>query len=1341
MIKWIASKRNVLLEALVVLVVLSFLGSSVSTSMQPINNDVGTTLNHHRSFSLDGIIASHNYSFSSNLASVNTGNATIKGHTGQLTIISAVSSTSIESVYGFSNQYSNSSHIAVGKVKNTTNGETFGVGSSSNPNATSIGSLTISSDLYASLGVSSSNSDLESNQTNFNLSFGIHAFNNNELLVIFTLGYTQDANGFCQNYGVNVNGKPAQGLNGTDIQVDGGIWSSIGVNYFYLNSSGIYSVNSIVSSTNGAIELIGFVISPNVNYNTSYHNVIFNESNLPPKTSWSVTLNGSTESSTSSTITFSVPNGTYQYSIMPLTGYVPFITSGNVHISGKSVSISIYFIKAGSMPVGEGMIYYNGKIYYANTNQNKIEVFSAITHKYLTSISVGSEPNSLLLFKSYIISVNSGNNNISVINSTTNKVVQNINVGSDPVGISAVPSLYQIYVTNFISKNVSIISTGYYSNGTPNFSNINIKSFNVQGNPTGIVANPFVPVDLYVSITNLHSVAVYSYEYGSTFKYDGLINTGNAPMGVTLNDVGELFIADSGSSNVTVAYPSQQSSVPGPQSNTTSISLGRSDPVGVVASSNTANSVTFVTYGDGDISYLESFLPYNSFLTDINVSSSVALLNSSSLYYFNNGNISMFQLHSVVFDFSGGPGAFQIDNISVGAPSLALPVGLLLANGSYAFFYSLQSGYDNLHFQTSGAVTLSNYSSKEYLTVAGSGTVTAESNKIVGDLWTNSNAFDITSGSIPLQLLASLFGSNSQIPDILVYQIVKSSSVSEEQFSQNLTSYFNISVPSSFLPSGVIIIHIPFIQIVNAIFDQNIPVKQYSFDIGALFGSVFMENHPYINLTESGSLNIALTLSYSTKTSGLFDQVLNIAVSLVTSLLKNETGGIVKTLTNSIGIILDHLDISINIIQSSLNQAGGLSSYAIFDFQNLYNVLKKVSDINSLLMDLISIPQYIEDGQDYTLIAAVVPPPFDIFPLALSFYSYSVALIKSAEVISGSLSLMFPSLNNNHIFNDIKEGISIAGIIADPKGSTVQPTFYNSNGGAILGYESNIGNEITNSSSGYYYSNSYGFIAFMNGSNNYRMQLNHIGGNYTVPYIIQVQSNLSEESYTYAGIVENNSYSYLNISSNNGTIAPQVYLSPSAKILERLHYFQIMVTPTLSNGTIIGTNNGFILIDGNSITMFRNGTELEAKLPYGMNVKGTADIYVNSSYAGGFTTIVIPEIYTATFTETGLPTGTTWSVTLNGTMESSTSSTIAFIEPNGTYAYTISNVSGYSVSPSSGSIVVNGNNISKTITYTVVPPSKTQSSGIPNIEIYFIIAVVVAIVAIGLAVAVTRKRK
>jgi hypothetical protein len=64
--------------------------------------------------------------------------------------------------------------------------------------------------------------------------------------------------------------------------------------------------------------------------------------------------------------------------------------------------------------------------------------------------------------------------------------------------------------------------------------------------------------------------------------------------------------------------------------------------------------------------------------------------------------------------------------------------------------------------------------------------------------------------------------------------------------------------------------------------------------------------------------------------------------------------------------------------------------------------------------------------------------------------------------------------------------------------------------------------------------------------------------------------------------------------------------------------------------------------------------------------------------------------YTVTFTETGLPSGGSWSVTLNGVTKSSTSSSISFTEPNGTYAYTIGAISGCSRSPPSGSVTVNG---------------------------------------------------
>ena len=56
----------------------------------------------------------------------------------------------------------------------------------------------------------------------------------------------------------------------------------------------------------------------------------------------------------------------------------------------------------------------------------------------------------------------------------------------------------------------------------------------------------------------------------------------------------------------------------------------------------------------------------------------------------------------------------------------------------------------------------------------------------------------------------------------------------------------------------------------------------------------------------------------------------------------------------------------------------------------------------------------------------------------------------------------------------------------------------------------------------------------------------------------------------------------------------------------------------------------------------------------------------SSSGGGGKST------YHVTFTETGLPSGTSWSVTLAGSTQSSTTGTIQFSKANGTYAFTVS---------------------------------------------------------------------
>ena len=77
--------------------------------------------------------------------------------------------------------------------------------------------------------------------------------------------------------------------------------------------------------------------------------------------------------------------------------------------------------------------------------------------------------------------------------------------------------------------------------------------------------------------------------------------------------------------------------------------------------------------------------------------------------------------------------------------------------------------------------------------------------------------------------------------------------------------------------------------------------------------------------------------------------------------------------------------------------------------------------------------------------------------------------------------------------------------------------------------------------------------------------------------------------------------------------------------------------------------------------------------------------YVSISY-----TAIKAVTYVVTFTESGLPSGTEWTVTINGETHSSSSSSISFNLYNGTHSYSISTPYGYSTGQSSGSIDVNG---------------------------------------------------
>ena len=127
---------------------------------------------------------------------------------------------------------------------------------------------------------------------------------------------------------------------------------------------------------------------------------------------------------------------------------------------------------------------------------------------------------------------------------------------------------------------------------------------------------------------------------------------------------------------------------------------------------------------------------------------------------------------------------------------------------------------------------------------------------------------------------------------------------------------------------------------------------------------------------------------------------------------------------------------------------------------------------------------------------------------------------------------------------------------------------------------------------------------------------------------------------------------------------------------------------------------------------------------YGWSIANVPGWHISSgSYSGSSTangtpvtvaTAFTQVTYTVTFTETGLPSGTSWSVTVNGTTQSTVGSTITFSEPNGTYSFTVSSP-GYRPGPGSGSLTVNGAAMSQAVTFTQVTyPVTFTESGLPS---------------------------
>lgn len=166
------------------------------------------------------------------------------------------------------------------------------------------------------------------------------------------------------------------------------------------------------------------------------------------------------------------------------------------------------------------------------------------------------------------------------------------------------------------------------------------------------------------------------------------------------------------------------------------------------------------------------------------------------------------------------------------------------------------------------------------------------------------------------------------------------------------------------------------------------------------------------------------------------------------------------------------------------------------------------------------------------------------------------------------------------------------------------------------------------------------------------------------------------------------------------------------------------ISPYSSGNTYAVTFNETGLPQGNSWYVAVNGSQVYSSVNNTVSFMESNGSY--SYYAGTFLTgyLATPETgtinvsggdvnitvvfaasaaaeYYISFYERGLPSGTEWSVALNGNPQSSTYPEIPFQESNGTYNFTANATGGYAAYPSSGSVVVNGSSVGITIYFYI----------------------------------------
>jgi len=106
----------------------------------------------------------------------------------------------------------------------------------------------------------------------------------------------------------------------------------------------------------GSVTVTDISTSVYVGWIREAYPVEFKEQGLAPGSVWSVTLAGSTISSSTGNLMFNMKNGTYGFSVNMVPGYTIFPAEGNLTVTGSNLNVTVYFYRD---PLGAESLFLN----------------------------------------------------------------------------------------------------------------------------------------------------------------------------------------------------------------------------------------------------------------------------------------------------------------------------------------------------------------------------------------------------------------------------------------------------------------------------------------------------------------------------------------------------------------------------------------------------------------------------------------------------------------------------------------------------------------------------------------------------------------------------------------------------------------------------------------------------------------------------------------------------------------------------------------------------------------------------------------------------------------------